>query len=53
MCPRPSDHGEIPDEYCCPLTREIFRDPVLMKDGGTYEREAIAALERNATSSIS
>lgn len=26
---------------CCPITHELFRDPVLASDGNTYEREAI------------
>ncbi|KAL9647985.1 hypothetical protein ABK040_016676 [Willaertia magna] len=25
----------------CPITREVFRDPVTISDGNTYEREAI------------
>lgn len=29
------------DCFTCPLTREIFRDPVILSDGFTYEREAI------------
>ncbi len=31
----------IPPEFVCPLTREIFTDPVITKDGHTYERAAI------------
>jgi hypothetical protein len=43
----------IPEDYCCPITRELMRDPVMMKDGQTYEREAIAAaLARNPNSPI-
>ena len=34
--------SNIPDEYLCPITLAIMKDPVLMKDGQTYEREAIA-----------
>ncbi|KAI7807924.1 WD repeat, SAM and U-box domain-containing protein 1 isoform X1 [Triplophysa rosa] len=30
-----------PDEYLCPITREIMRDPVIAADGYSYEREAI------------
>jgi hypothetical protein len=45
---------DIPEEYCCPITREIMIDPVIMKDGVTYEREVIAAaLARNPVSPIS
>ena len=29
------------DELICPITYEIFRDPVIAKDGHVYEREAI------------
>uniref|UniRef100_A0A673HIB7 WD repeat, SAM and U-box domain-containing protein 1 n=1 Tax=Sinocyclocheilus rhinocerous TaxID=307959 RepID=A0A673HIB7_9TELE len=30
-----------PDEYLCPITREIMKDPVIAADGYSYEREAI------------
>ena len=33
---------EIPDEFICPITLCIMKDPVIMPDGQTYEREAIA-----------
>ena len=33
--------GEIPDDLRCPLTLEIFLDPVSAADGHTYERVAI------------
>ena len=29
------------DCFTCPLTRELFQDPVILSDGFTYEREAI------------
>ena len=33
---------ELPDEFCCPLTLECYRDPVRMvEDQQIYEREAI------------
>ncbi|XP_014783061.1 WD repeat, SAM and U-box domain-containing protein 1 [Octopus bimaculoides] len=32
---------EPPDEFLCPITREIMRDPVIASDGYTYERTAI------------
>lgn len=35
-----SDNG-IPDEYLCPITRELMKDPVMAEDGYTYERSAI------------
>ena len=32
----------VPDDsLLCPITLEIFRDPVVAKDGHTYERQAI------------
>ncbi|PAA90722.1 hypothetical protein BOX15_Mlig005854g3, partial [Macrostomum lignano] len=42
----------IPDEYLCPITRELMRDPVIAADGYTYERGAIESwLERGRTTS--
>eukprot|EP00760_Papus_ankaliazontas_P002261 PhM_4_TR10915/c0_g1_i1/m.5904 len=35
-------HGEtIPREFVCPITNELFVDPVVTSDGQTYERTAI------------
>ncbi|KAJ8282379.1 hypothetical protein COCON_G00048980 [Conger conger] len=31
----------IPDEFLCPITREVMKDPVIAADGFSYEREAI------------
>nr|XP_033802145.1 WD repeat, SAM and U-box domain-containing protein 1 [Geotrypetes seraphini]XP_033802146.1 WD repeat, SAM and U-box domain-containing protein 1 [Geotrypetes seraphini]XP_033802147.1 WD repeat, SAM and U-box domain-containing protein 1 [Geotrypetes seraphini] len=31
----------IPDEFLCPITRELMRDPVIASDGYSYERMAI------------
>ncbi|KAF6732651.1 WD repeat, SAM and U-box domain-containing protein 1 [Oryzias melastigma] len=31
----------IPDEFTCPITRELMREPVIAADGYSYEREAI------------
>ena len=33
--------GEIPETFYCPITREIFFDPVMTCDGQTYERQAV------------
>ena len=33
--------AEIPKEFLCPITLAIMKDPVIMADGQTYEREAI------------
>lgn len=30
-----------PEEICCPISFEIFRDPVRAADGHTYERKYI------------
>nr|XP_058954855.1 WD repeat, SAM and U-box domain-containing protein 1-like isoform X1 [Pocillopora verrucosa] len=32
---------DIPDEFLCPITREIMTDPVIAADGYTYERASI------------
>ena len=32
-----------PSDLCCPITRELFVDPVSAADGETYERAAIEA----------
>ncbi|XP_041460717.1 WD repeat, SAM and U-box domain-containing protein 1-like isoform X2 [Lytechinus variegatus] len=37
--PVPDD--QIPDEYLCPISREIMKEPVIAADGYTYERKAI------------
>ena len=34
--------GSVPDEFLCPITREIMVDPVVVADGYTYERTSIA-----------
>ncbi|XP_075335864.1 WD repeat, SAM and U-box domain-containing protein 1 [Odontesthes bonariensis] len=33
--------SEAPDEFLCPVTRELMKDPVIAADGYSYEREAI------------
>lgn len=33
--------NKIPPEFLCPITGEIFEDPVITEDGQTYERFAI------------
>ncbi|BDA41676.1 probable U-box domain-containing protein 37 at C-terminar half [Coccomyxa sp. Obi] len=41
------DHGHIdnddeaPDAFCCPITHDVLRDPVVACDGYSYERDAI------------
>ncbi|XP_071602386.1 WD repeat, SAM and U-box domain-containing protein 1 isoform X2 [Heliangelus exortis] len=31
----------VPDEFLCPITRELMKDPVIAADGYSYEREAM------------
>ncbi|XP_030637031.1 WD repeat, SAM and U-box domain-containing protein 1 [Chanos chanos] len=31
----------VPEEYLCPITQDIMKDPVIAADGYSYEREAI------------
>lgn len=33
----------VPQEFICPLTRNIFEEPVTLETGQTFEREAIKA----------
>ncbi|KAF0290863.1 WD repeat, SAM and U-box domain-containing protein 1 [Amphibalanus amphitrite] len=40
-----------PDEFYCPITRELMVDPVVCSDGYSYERSAIAAWLKERTSS--
>lgn len=35
------------DEFSCPITRELMRDPVIAADGHTYDREAVEMWLRN------
>jgi len=35
------DEDEIPNEFLCPITLEIMKEPMVMPDGQTYEKEAI------------
>lgn len=37
----------LPPEFICPITGEIFQDPVMTEDGQTYERFAIAEWFKN------
>lgn len=32
---------DVPNEYKCPITKELMKDPVIASDGRTYEREMI------------
>ena len=51
----PKDGRSIsfPDEFFCPLTQQLFVDPVIDHEGNTYERNAIWEwLELNETSPL-
>ncbi|KAK3746970.1 hypothetical protein QZH41_002523 [Actinostola sp. cb2023] len=39
--------GNIPDEYLCPISREVMIDPVIASDGFSYERNAIESWLRS------
>lgn len=41
--PPPPHEGEVSPMYACPLTRELFWDPVITASGIVYERAAIEA----------
>ncbi|XP_009079232.1 PREDICTED: WD repeat, SAM and U-box domain-containing protein 1, partial [Acanthisitta chloris] len=38
---RTSASAAVPDEFLCPITRELMKDPVIAADGYSYEREAM------------
>jgi sacsin len=42
------DAAPPPDEFVCPITREVMDDPVLAVDGHTYERAAIESWFRQS-----
>ena len=35
------DDRIIPEDFVCPITKDVMEDPVLANDGYTYERIAI------------
>lgn len=43
---------KVPDEFYCPLTLEIMRDPVVAEDGMSYERSAIMAWVKTPTKNV-
>jgi hypothetical protein len=43
----------VPNEYHCPITREVMKDPVVASDGYTYERKGISKwLEHKVSSPL-
>lgn len=48
-----SNTSDVLDTLKCPITYELFRDPVIGSDGHTYERENITAwIKKHGTSPI-
>jgi len=48
-----SNDDDIPNEFLCPITLEIMREPMVFPDGHTYEKEAIKmALEKTHRSPL-
>jgi len=48
-----NNETKIPNEFLCPITQELMRDPVCAADGYTYERKAIEEwLTKKQTSPI-
>merc|ERR550534_1550413 len=45
------EEEELPYEFICPITRDIFEDPVVAEDGNTYERRAVERWFRQCHSS--
>ncbi|XP_070694025.1 WD repeat, SAM and U-box domain-containing protein 1-like isoform X2 [Pempheris klunzingeri] len=43
--------SEAPDEFLCPITRELMKDPVIAADGYSYERESIESWIRGKNKS--
>lgn len=48
-----AEFDDAPNEFKCPITLTIMKDPVIMPDGQTYERKAIQkALRFNPKSPV-
>ncbi|WP_194847733.1 U-box domain-containing protein [Candidatus Neptunochlamydia vexilliferae] len=41
--------ADYPDDLLCPLTLDLFKDPVITNDGHTFEREAIEMHLKNSS----
>jgi small GTP-binding protein len=49
----PMESADPPVELCCPITKHLMKDPVVMPDGHTYERSALLQwLHRSPVSPI-
>lgn len=42
---------DLPSNFYCPLTKRVYKDPVIDSEGNTYEREAIERWLRSQSSS--
>eukprot|EP00193_Tetraselmis_chui_P011077 CAMPEP_0177791378 /NCGR_PEP_ID=MMETSP0491_2-20121128/23891_1 /TAXON_ID=63592 /ORGANISM="Tetraselmis chuii, Strain PLY429" /LENGTH=898 /DNA_ID=CAMNT_0019313585 /DNA_START=155 /DNA_END=2853 /DNA_ORIENTATION=+ len=49
--PPSAAHGGSPAVFTCPITMEVFEDPVVAADGYTYERSAIIKWLRTSSKS--
>eukprot|EP01118_Nematostelium_gracile_P010580 TRINITY_DN3664_c0_g1_i1.p1 TRINITY_DN3664_c0_g1~~TRINITY_DN3664_c0_g1_i1.p1 ORF type:complete len:804 (-),score=283.41 TRINITY_DN3664_c0_g1_i1:97-2508(-) len=50
---QPIEEKDFPESFYCPLTHEIFREPMVDKEGNTYEKKAIEQwLQKDPTSPI-
>jgi hypothetical protein len=45
------DSDGVPKNFLCPITQEVFDDPVIWVDGHTYSRGAMAQWMRRADTS--
>jgi hypothetical protein len=36
------NEGDLPSFFNCPLTKQLLQDPVVLRDGVSYERQAVA-----------
>jgi hypothetical protein len=45
--PLVEEQFSVPDDFLCPISREVMDDPVLASDGFTFERNAIERLVGN------
>lgn len=43
--------ADIPKDFLCPITEEIFINPVMIDDGNTYEKDAIEVWLKNHNTS--
>ena len=44
--------NNLRDDLICPITRDVFKDPILANDGNTYEKNSITTWLKNKHKSI-